>query len=280
MTSTLLLIIPGRAGLLTQLPFIVPQDGAISDAGAPGSSVTPTDEKKDESAAPAAEGDGTVSDTSSDDSAEPKIPDTPTTAVPEPLKPKIVTVAGNRISLNVRQWPVLGNPEARYVFVEMFDYTCPHCRNTHHAVKGALEQYGNDLAIVALPVPLESACNRASSGGGHPGACELAKIAVTVWRVDPSKFREFHDWLFESHATATTARKRAEELVGAAEFRKEYSSTIPGDYIKRHVDLYVKVGSGSVPKLMFPQSTMTGEVNSKSTLVGTIERELVTGVRK
>ena len=280
MTSTLLLIIPGRAGLLTQLPFIVPQDGAISDADAPGSSVTATDEKKDESAATAVDSDGTVSDATSDDSAEPKMPDTPAAAVPEPLKPKIVTVAGNRISLNVRQWPVLGNPEARYVFVEMFDYTCPHCRNTHHAVKGALEQYGNDLAIVALPVPLESACNRASSGGGHPGACELAKIAVTVWRVDPSKFRAFHDWLFESHATATTARKRAEELVGTAEFRKEYSSTIPGDYIKRHVDLYVKVGSGSVPKLLFPQSTMTGEVNSKSTLVSTIERELVTVVRK
>ncbi len=173
-----------------------------------------------------------------------------------------------------------GDPEARYVFVEMFDYTCPHCRNTHHAVKGALDQYGKDLAIVALPVPLESACNRAASGGGHPGACELAKIAVSVWRVDPAKFREFHDWVFESHATPATARKRAEELVGAPEFRKEFSSTIPGDYIKRHVDLYVKVGSGSVPKLMFPKSTINGEVNSKATLVSTIERELVTVVRK
>ena len=77
-----------------------------------------------------------------------------------------------------------------------------------------------------------------------------------------------------------TARRKAEALVGAAEFRKEFASTIPSDYIKRHVDLYVKIGSGSVPKLLFPQSTMTGEVNSKSTLCSTIERELVTVVRK
>ena len=277
-TSTLLLIMPGRVSLLTQIPFIVPQEEAKSDAAPAGRSAAATDVSQDEPTP--SEGDSPATDSASGEPEKSKASEVQAATVPEPPEPRIVTVAGNRISLNVRQWPVLGNPEARYVFVEMFDYTCPHCRNTHHAVKGALEQYGNDLAIVALPVPLESACNRASSGGGHPGACELAKIAVTVWRVNPSKFREFHDWVFESQATAATARKRAEALVGTAEFRKEYSSTIPGDYIKRHVDLYVKVGSGSVPKLMFPQSTMTGEVNNKATLVRTIERELVTVVGK
>lgn len=275
--STLLLIMPARAALLTQLSFAVLQEDASSENPASGSSDTATDEKKDE---PTSEGEATAEDSATKETTEPKDSNAPTAAVPAAPKPKLVTVGGNRISLNVHQWPVLGNPDARYVFVEMFDYTCPHCRNTHHAVKGALKRYGDDLAIVALPVPLEAACNAAASGGGHPGACELAKIAVTVWRVDPSKFREFHDWVFESHATAATARKRAEDLVGMAEFRKEFSSKIPGDYIKRHVDLYVKVGSGSVPKLMFPQSTMTGEVNSIETLCNTIERELVTVVRK
>jgi hypothetical protein len=40
------------------------------------------------------------------------------------------------------------------------------------------------------------------------------------------------------------------------------------------VDLYKKVGQGSVPKLLFPKSTINGEINSKSTMVSTIEREL------
>lgn len=187
---------------------------------------------------------------------------------------KLVTVAGNRVTLDVKQWPVLGNADAPYVFVEMFDYTCPHCRNTHHAIKGAFENYGDKLAILALPVPLERSCNDAASGGGHVGACELARISIAVWRVAPERFHEFHDWMFETTRSPASARAQAEKLVGAEKFRKEYASKIPSEYIKRHVDLYKKVGQGSVPKLLFPRSTINGEINSKSTMVSTIEREL------
>ena len=186
----------------------------------------------------------------------------------------MITVAGNRITLDVKQWPLLGHADAQYVFVEMFDYTCPHCRNTHHAIKGAFENYGDRLAILALPVPLERACNDAASGGGHAGSCDLAKISIAVWRVSPEKFHEFHDWMFETTRSATSARAQAEKLVGAEKFRKEYGSKIPSEYVKRHVDLYKKVGQGSVPKLLFPKSTINGEINSKSTMVSTIEREL------
>ena len=199
---------------------------------------------------------------------------------PEVPKQRTVTVAGNTVTLNVKQWPLLGKPNAQYIFVEMFDYTCPHCRNTHHAIKGAFEQYGENLAIVALAVPLDPSCNNAATGSGHAGACELAKISVTVWRVSPENFREFHDWMFESTRTVSSARAQAEKLVGAERFQKEYASKVPADYVKRHVDLYKKVGQGSVPKLLFPKSTINGEINSKSTLCSTIERELQGAVIK
>ena len=69
-------------------------------------------------------------------------------------------------------------------FVEMFDYTCPHCRATHKAIHGAMERFGDDLAIVALPVPLNRACNSAvtSNHSKHAEACKIAKIAVALWR--------------------------------------------------------------------------------------------------
>ena len=285
--STLLLMVPPRLMNLTQIMFST-QEAAASEgdkaAGVdiPADAVKPAEgEKPAENSTTPAEGDKPATETSTkdgdaeatekkDEKAEPAKAD------PEPVVPerKLITVAGNRITLDVKQWPLLGHADAQYVFVEMFDYTCPHCRNTHHAIKGAFENYGDKLAILALPVPLERACNDAASGGGHAGSCDLAKISIAVWRVSPEKFHEFHDWMFETTRSATSARAQAEKLVGAEKFRKEYGSKIPSEYVKRHVDLYKKVGQGSVPKLLFPKSTINGEINSKSTMVSTIEREL------
>ena len=47
-----------------------------------------------------------------------------------------------------------------------------------------------------------------------------------------------------------------------------------GKYIARHVELYERAGSGSVPKLLFPKSTATGSVESVDTLCDMIRREL------
>ena len=277
--STLLLLVPPRLLNLTQIAFSSqkatategekPADAAASTEGEKASDATAPSQDSKPAADATTEASGTEASQKKDEKAEePKAEVTPAA----PAR-KLITVAGNRVTLDVKQWPLLGNSEAQYVFVEMFDYTCPHCRNTHHAIKGAFENFGDRLAILALPVPLERACNDAASGG-HPGACDLAKISIAVWRVSPEKFHEFHDWMFETTRSPASARAQAEKLVGAEKFRKEYSSKIPSEYVKRHVDLYKKVGQGSVPKLLFPKSTINGEINSKSTMVSTIEREL------
>ncbi len=256
--AALLMVLPPRITFFSQTKFFF-QEGSKTDEAEASSS-----------------GDETAKDTNTaeikpEDKATSEVKKEAETVVPER---KVVTVAGNRVTLDVKQWPLLGKPEAKYIFVEMFDYTCPHCRNSHNAIKGAFEKFGDDLAILALPVPLERSCNDAANGGGHVGACELARIAVCVWRVSPAKFREFHDWMFESTRSTTAARSQAEKLVGTAEFKKEYDSKIPAEFIQRHVALYKKVGQGSVPKLLFPNSTIDGEINNKVTLCNTIEREL------
>jgi uncharacterized membrane protein/protein-disulfide isomerase len=278
--STLLLLVPPRLLNLTQIAFSSQEASATEGEKPADAAAAAEGEKASEAAAPSEDGSKPAADTTTEASGteaaqkkdekaeEPKAEVTPAA----PAR-KLITVAGNRVTLDVKQWPLLGDAEAQYVFVEMFDYTCPHCRNTHHAIKGAFENFGDRLAILALPVPLERACNDAASGG-HPGACELAKISIAVWRVSPEKFHGFHDWMFESTRSPASARAQAEKLVGAEKFRKEYSSKIPSEYVKRHVDLYKKVGQGSVPKLLFPKSTINGEINSKSTMVSTIEREL------
>ena len=205
---------------------------------------------------------------------------TPEEAAPQPAEPRIISAAGDKFRLNIRQWPLLGNPEAKYVFVEMFDYTCPHCRNTHLAIKQAFRRYGGDLAVVALVVPLHPNCNKASRSGNSQNAdsCELARLAVAVWRVRPADFMSYHDWMFEGgrNRTAAEARKHAEMLVCAEQLQNELARRTVGEYISRHVELYQKVGSGSVPKLLFPRSVMTGEVSSATALTQMIEREIIT----
>lgn len=191
----------------------------------------------------------------------------------EPAKDRMVVVR-NQFSLNPKHWPLLGDPDAKYIFVEMFDYTCSHCRATNSAVKGAMKELDGDLAIIALPVPLERKCNPSVQGSGTYGACDMAKYGVAVWRLNRDKFADYHDYMCQQQRTASQAKAKAEALVGKDKLSAELAKPHAAEYIKRHVDLYQKVGSGSVPKLMFPKSTITGEINSTSILISRIKSEL------
>ncbi len=275
--ATLLFIAPPRLLQLTHLMLAMPAAGDDETAAAVESGKsevkdeTTTTANKEEKSSDVEKKDNSAATETSESKPEDK---KPAPAVPAAPERRLLTFAGNRFTLDVKQWPLLGKPDAKYVFVEMFDYTCPHCRNTHHAIAGAQKKYGDDLAIFVLPVPLENACNPAASGAGHPGACELARIAIAVWRVDPSKLQTFHDWMFQSSRSESAARKFAETLVDKERLKKEMTSGVPGQYIGRHVSLYQRLGSGQVPKLIFPTTTMQGEVNSVTTLCQAIEREL------
>jgi protein-disulfide isomerase len=195
---------------------------------------------------------------------------------PKEIKRRLINVSGGQFSLDIRQWPLIGKPDAKYVFVEMFDYTCPYCRATHQAVRGAIEHFGDDLAIIALPVPLDASCNRTvtQTGPEHADACEIARIAVAVWRVNRSKFAEFHSWLFDPsfRPSAADAFQHAVQLLGDKAIRDELTKPTAGSYVTRHVELYERVGAGSLPKILFSATSVSGSVESASTLIDMISQ--------
>ena len=80
--------------------------------------------------------------------------------------------------------------------------------------------------------------------------------------------------MFEKKRTVSAARSRAEKLVGRAELKAELAQPHAKNYILKHVELYKALGKGSVPKLMFPNATLTGSVSSADRLIKTIEKEL------
>ncbi len=182
----------------------------------------------------------------------------------------------NGVELDTAAWPLLGDTNAELVLVELFDYTCPHCKQTYSSIEGARQKYGNRLAVITLPVPLDRKCNPnvGSTHAIHLESCEIAKLAIAIWIVDRSKFETFHHYLFTTNSTYAQAMKKARTLVDETTLNKTLRGPAPNEYIAKHVTLYQKAGAGTIPKLMFPQATIVGAIGSTETMIHLLEKHL------
>ena len=188
---------------------------------------------------------------------------------------KTVEILGG-LKLATDAWPLVGEPDAELVFVEMFDYTCPHCRRTHESLRAAEQKYGDRLAVISLPVPLDGKCNPTvrSTAASHSEACEIAKLAIAVWATDRKQFTQFHNYLFESQPNYAQAMVQARSMLDRTRLDSILSSSLPGDYVRRHVTLYQKAGAGQIPKLLFPRTTTVGAIESKDAMIQLIEQHV------
>ncbi len=192
-------------------------------------------------------------------------------------KPKVRSaLILNSIKLETAFWPLLCKPEAELVFVELFDYTCEHCQRTHKAIEGARQKLGDRLAIITLPVPLDAACNPSIkiTDANHLESCLLAKLAIAVWSVEHDKFPEFHNYVFDKKPNYAAALVKAKELVDSEKLSVTLAGTIPGEYVAKHIALYQRAGSGTIPKLMFPKTTSVGAIESADLIVKMVEQHL------
>ena len=190
---------------------------------------------------------------------------------------RLVQVASANVKLKAHQWPIIGSPNAKHIFVELFDYTCPHCRATQRAIRGAREHFRDDLAVIVLAVPLSRACNDTvtTEHPSHRESCELAKYSVAVWRISPEKFQEYHEWLLsvEPVPSAAAAKAKAAQLVGGAALEQELAQPHAARYISKHVEVYRKMGAGPIPKLVFATTALTGEMTDAGVLIRTIHSQ-------
>lgn len=195
---------------------------------------------------------------------------------PSQTERRLAEILNGRVKLDITQWPMAGSKDATLAMVEMFDYNCSHCRATHVAVKAAKERLGDQLAIIVMPVPLNTACNNQiqQTAPQFFESCEVAKLAIAVWRVDQDKFLEFHDWMFEGSQprSLNAAKQYAENLVDADKLERVLASTLPAAFVKKHVEVYQKAGGGTIPKLLFRTTGIVGEYRSADSLVDMINR--------
>lgn len=182
-----------------------------------------------------------------------------------------VTFLNGSKSYNIAQLPHLGPVDAEYVIVEYYDYTCEACRDMHALLERSIALHPGKLAVIVLPVPLERSCNPHLPQGikDHENACQFAKLALKVWRADPSMFAEFHRNLFDFQGMpGEAAAALASSLVGEEKMTADHDAWVNGILAQNVADYKIFIQKTPVmPKLLLKDSVMVqGLVNETNTL--------------
>ena len=190
-----------------------------------------------------------------------------------------LVVLNGELRIDVHELPVLGSPNAPEMLVLLYDYCCPHCRATHRYLQDGLVRYPDQYGVVLLPMPLDAKCNPAveETEPRFEEACELARIALAVWRADRAAFEEFDRWLFEPERprTAATAREYAGQLLPGRNFEEATSEDWISERIAADVAAYNSSGAQTIPVILSPSlDTVVGRPASAEELFSILEAEL------
>jgi hypothetical protein len=137
---------------------------------------------------------------------------------------RMLRLHGGMFEFDLDAISVTGSADARRVIVNVFDYTCPHCRVLHGFLNEAQRTFSNELAVVNLPAPLDPACNALVTRHLplHTNACAYAKIGLAVWRADRIQGEAFDEWIFATPRPPALDQARAQAigLIGSNAFAK------------------------------------------------------------
>jgi hypothetical protein len=166
----------------------------------------------------------------------------------QPALTREVSLLNGRLKFNIYDEAVLGSPDAKYVIVELMDYTCPHCRKMHEHVREAMDRYGDQLAVVIMPMPLELECNKQvpATDPIHRGSCKISKLALAVAATSRDKFNDFHNYLLadpEKAPTPAQAVSRAFRLVGAKNLREHTDRKLLDERIQKYIKLFTTLSA-------------------------------------
>jgi uncharacterized membrane protein len=179
-----------------------------------------------------------------------------------------VSIYEGRFTFNMNDVPVIGSPAAPASMVSLFDYTCHHCRIMHGTLKEVHKTFGDRLAIVSLPMPLDGQCNYTvrMTPAAHSNACAYARLGLAVWRANPKVHPQFDDWLFkpEHPPEPAAARQEAARLVGVRNLEAVLTNQWVSQCLRLGVDIYatnfIHVRQGSMPQLIIGTNLLTGTV--------------------
>ena len=168
--------------------------------------------------------------------------------------------------LDLKQVPIWGSPDAPLKLVSLYDYTCHHCRDMHPIVQQVQRSFGNQLAIVSLPMPLDSQCNHLirQTPRPHINACAYARLGLIVWRANRAAIEPFDDWIFtfQNPPPLTEVTNKALQLVGLVSFEAASRDPWVEQQLRSSIDMYAtsarEFGKGNMPQFMIGTNIFAG----------------------
>lgn len=205
---------------------------------------------------------------------------------PKEKRSRMVELLNGRLKLDIYQQAYIGSPEAPHVVVELFDYTCEHCRKLNENFRRLDRRYGDQVVVIAMPVPLEKRCNPRvpKARPQNRGSCKLTALALCAATVAPAKFGDFHDWLLKEKKRSR--RYEAALLLGYKRFgrdniRDNIKSPEIAKRIRMHINLYANLSSSwqeekkfGLPVLIAGDKIASGIFDAKSELYEFLETGL------
>jgi hypothetical protein len=157
----------------------------------------------------------------------------------------------------------------------------------HGIIKQALARYGDQLAIIVMPIPFEKGCNKfiTTDVGSHPGSCVTARLAIGIAEIRPPQFVKFHDWLMsgdeEKPPKLEKTLPKAYELAGRDRLRTYIRGEEVNQRLAEYVDLYSKLRSApgtrsdfGLPVQILGDKLMSGKVEKEEDVFKAWEEHL------
>ena len=205
---------------------------------------------------------------------------TPLAAVHEKGVGRKVTFDDGRKTFDATALPQLGSLDAKHVMVEYFDYQCPSCRIMSGYLAALVEKHPTDVCVLLLPVPLDHACNPSLplENKGHPGSCELTRIALAVWRASPDAYQEIHRaFLSDPPSSQVAALAFAHGLVPGDRLDRALRDPWIEQLIRANIADWVSLSGKSekLPKLLIrDKRILHGLPSGEADFIRVMEREL------
>lgn len=181
--------------------------------------------------------------------------------------------------------PVIGDAARAEVVIDiLFDYQCSHCQKVHSLLPEVVSRLNGRVAFVLCPCPLSAKCNPyvPREDVRFEGSCELAKIGLAVFEIDPEAFAKYDAWMFEAGEDgwwprgAGEARVFAEGLVGAGRLAEAMESQWIYERLLQTYELFGRTsagGQGGIPRFICGEQWVVPEAASAEELVELLSAE-------
>lgn len=190
--------------------------------------------------------------------------------------PRTVRLAGGRVALRTDSWPMLGDPSTPHVIALMMDYLCKDCCQVHRLLLDAVARSAGSLAVLILPVPMDPQTHPSLRPPKPPydNPRAYARLAMAMHHLSPDAFLAWDRQLVHADPMPMIDRATAfaHTLVAPEALTQVMANPLIDATLRESAMWFTTAGPMQVPKLLLPQSIITGRIPDVSTLLQIIEK--------